>query len=139
MLETFVDINLNVQTATYGSEIGDEVQIAKNVARANNVEHFPCQLDAEDFIVDAKEYVMNVGGLDIFVQSSIYKFFNYLHGKVKKGAIIETGFALDMFFHSCFFFFLGGGGLNFFSASVLRNRKKESIFSPLKNLLKNDM
>jgi len=104
LLETFVDINLNVQTATYGNEIGDEVQIAKNVARANNVEHFPCQLDAEDFIVDAKEYVMNVGGLDIFVQSTIYKFFNYLQGKVKKGAIIETGFALDMF--------LGGSQLN---------------------------
>jgi hypothetical protein len=104
LLEIFKELNLNFQTATYGNKISDEVQIASKVAEVNDIKHFICHLDAEDFLVDAKNYIKNFSGLDIFVQSTIYKFLSSLKLKVNKNTIIDTGFALDMF--------LGGSQLN---------------------------
>lgn len=105
LLELFNYININVSTASYGKKGSDELNIAEEVAMKNKVFHYSCYLDADDFIFDAEKYIEQVGGLDIFVQSTIYKFYK----KVKNffnmdDFIIDTGFALDMF--------LGGSQLN---------------------------
>lgn len=105
LLEIFKDLNFNLQTATYGTEISDEVSISSLVAKCNEVKHFICNLDAKDFILDAKKYINDTQGLDIFVQSSVYKFYDYLKNKVKRNSVIDTGFALDIF--------LGGSQLGY--------------------------
>jgi asparagine synthetase B (glutamine-hydrolysing) len=104
LLEIFKDLNISLQTSTYGTEISDEVSISSLVAKCNEVKHFICNLDAKDFILDAKKYINDTQGLDIFVQSSVYKFYAYLKNKVKENSVIDTGFALDVF--------LGGSYVN---------------------------
>ena len=104
LLEMFNDMNFNIQTATYGNEISDEVQIAKKVAELNKVKHFIFNLDAKDFLKNAQRYIDETSGLDIFVQSHVYEFYSFLENKIKKDSIIDTGFALDMF--------LGGSQIN---------------------------
>ena len=104
LLEIFKDLNLSIQTATFGTEISDEVLISSSVAKCNKVKHFICNLDAKDFIVDSEKYINNTQGLDIFVQSSVYKFYDYLKNQVNENSIIDTGFALDVF--------LGGSYIN---------------------------
>ena len=97
LLEIFKDLNFKPQTATYGTEISDEVSISSLVAKCNEVKHFICNLDAKDFILDSEKYINDTQGLDIFVQSSVYKFYAYLKNKVKENSVIDTGFALDVF------------------------------------------
>ena len=104
LLELFNDMNFNIQTATYGNDISDEVQIAKKVAECNKVKHFLFNLCAKDFLKNAQRYIDETSGLDIFVQSPVYEFYSFLENKIKKDSIIDTGFALDMF--------LGGSQLN---------------------------
>ena len=38
----FKDLNLSIQTATFGTEISDEVLISSSVAKCNKVKHFIC-------------------------------------------------------------------------------------------------
>lgn len=104
LLEMFNDMNFNIQTATHGNDISDEVQIAKKVAELNNVKHFICNLSAKDFLKNAQRYIDETYGLDIFVQSYVYEFYSFLENKIKKDSIIDTGFALDVF--------LGGSYIN---------------------------
>lgn len=104
LLEMFNDMNFNIQTATYGNDISDEVQIARKVAESNKVKHFIYNLCAKDFLKNAQRYIDQTSGLDIFVQSHVYEFYSFLEKKIKKDSIIDTGFALDVF--------LGGSYIN---------------------------
>ena len=98
LLEIFKEIDIGVQTATYGNQHSDEVEIAKKVANKNKVNHFTCHLDGDDFIDDSEKYIFQAGGLDIFVQSTVYKFYENFKGYYQNDKlVIDTGFALDMF------------------------------------------
>ena len=78
LLEIFKEIDIKVQTATYGNQYSDEVEIAQKVANKNKINHFTCHLDGDDFIDDPEKYILQTGGLDIFVQSTVYKFYENL-------------------------------------------------------------
>lgn len=104
LLELLKDLNCSLQTATFGIEISDEVQIARKVAESNKVKHFIYNLGAKDFLKNAQRYIDETSGLDIFVQSPVYEFYSFLENKIKKDSIIDTGFALDVF--------LGGSYIN---------------------------
>jgi hypothetical protein len=94
VLEIFKDINLDVETATFGNKFSDEVKIAEEVAKRNVVKHTTFHLNSKQFLLNSKKYIKQVGGLDIFVQSPVYQFYENFE---KNNFIIDTGFALDMF------------------------------------------
>ena len=98
VLEVLSELGLDVKTATYGTTSSDELTIARAVAAANNVDHIECHLGPGDYLVNAQNYISKTAGLDIFVQSTVEKFYKDIQVKSNNSKmIVDTGFALDMF------------------------------------------
>jgi len=98
VLEVLNELGINVKTATYGTTSSDELTIARAVAKANNVEHIECHLEPGDYLVNANNYISKTAGLDIFVQSTVEKFYKDIQVKSNNPKmIIDTGFALDVY------------------------------------------
>jgi hypothetical protein len=109
LLELLLDAELNVSSASYGNTMSDEIQIAQKVAAANRISHFTHHLVAYDFIKNASQYIRQTAGLDIFVQSPVYDFYDSL--LIKTGSqklVLESGFALDAFLGGTQIDLLGG-------------------------------
>jgi asparagine synthetase B (glutamine-hydrolysing) len=105
LLEMLKDMGVSLTCATYGNLQSDEVLIAKRVADANEVQHFVQHLEPGNFIKDAERYVGQTGGLDIFVQSSVFEFYENMQMDLNQlNRVIDSGFALDAF--------LGGTQIN---------------------------
>ena len=79
---------------TCGIKNSDELNIAKDVAKLNEVNHNEISLTDKDFVNDIERYIKSVGGMDLFVQSNVYEVFNSLN-HIHKTYIIDTGLYLD--------------------------------------------
>lgn len=95
LLELLDDSDRRIVTATYGNTQSEELKIAKNVAKAHNLENIQVHLEPKDFISNAKNYIEQTGGMDIFVQGTVQKFYNELIPIINNKSVIDTGFALD--------------------------------------------
>jgi hypothetical protein len=133
LLELLLDAQINVSSATYGNRISDEVQIAQKVAAANRISHFTHHLVAHDFIKNANQYTRQTAGLDIFVQSAVYDFYDSL--LIKTGSqklVLESGFALDAFLGGTQIEMLGGHDFavenRIFSALAIRQSAHREYF-----------
>lgn len=118
VLELLNELKMTVTGATYGTYYSDEVQISRQVAAQNDISHHICHLEPEDYVNQAEKYMEYSAGLDIFVQSPVYKVGEYFQTKMASTAIIDTGFALDVF--------LGGTYIDTYDYSI-QNR----VFSAL--------
>lgn len=95
LLELLGDSGQGIVTATYGNIQSEELKIAKNVAKAHDIENYQVHLEPKDFLSHARNYIMQTGGMDIFVQGTVYKFYDKLMSIIDSKSIIDTGFALD--------------------------------------------
>jgi|GEM_PF-4387861 len=97
LIEIFSDLGMEFKTLTYGILDSDELNLAREVAVANNVECKEIEYKPENFIINAKSYSFYTGGLDIFVQSAFQKTIDKLKNGSVKNAVFDTGFVLDIF------------------------------------------
>ncbi len=97
LLESFVKNKLEVDTLIYGTLKSDELNIAREVAKANNVICNEVEYLPEDYTNLAGEYCYNTCGLDIFVQSSFNKNKKITEKYKNKNYVFDTGIGLNTF------------------------------------------